>query len=295
MDSSSLSEAKRGETSTQDSSTPATQTKEEPSLPPSSSVSASEEAPLNTTPAPIEGSAAKASTSTSTSTSSGVDLSAMSLYQMMVSAYQQALIATFQQPMVMQGTPAGEDTSFYSLFANMDASTSALYMQQMTQMMQNPVYMQQMAQMMQLSANPLYMQQMTQMMQNPAYMQQMSQMASNPLYMQQMTQMMQNPAYMQQMTQLASMTSAQKSPFSIPTVPPHGAEEFTEDPIDECKLFVGGLPNEVDETVLRSYFQYFGPVRSVEVIRNRETGVSRGFGFVVFLSKIVGLFVTCNG
>ena len=245
MDGSSLSEAKRGETSTQDSSTPATQTKEEPSLPPSSSVSASEEAPLNTTPAPVEGSAAKVSTSvstsTSTSTSSGVDLSAMSLYQMMVSAYQQALIATFQQPMVMQGTPAGEDTSFYSLFANMDASTSALYMQQMTQMMQNPVYMQQMA-------------------------------------------------------QLSSMTStAQKSPFSVPTVPPHGAEEFTEDPIDECKLFVGGLPNEVDETVLRSYFQYFGPVRSVEVIRNRETGVSRGFGFVVFLSKIVGLFVTCNG
>ena len=220
----------------------------------------------------------------------------MSLYQMMVSAYQQALIATFQQPMVMQGTPAGEDTSFYSLFANMDASTSALYMQQMTQMMQNPVYMQQMAQMMQLSANPLYMQQMAQMMQNPVYMQQMSQMASNPLYMQQMTQMMQNPAYMQQMAQLSSMTStAQKSPFSVPTVPPHGAEEFTEDPIDECKLFVGGLPNEVDETVLRSYFQYFGPVRSVEVIRNRETGVSRGFGFVVFLSKIVGLFVTCNG
>ena len=275
LDGPSLSEAKRGETSTQDSSTPATQTKEEPSLPQSSSASTSGETPLNTVPAPTDSTA-------KIPASSGVDLSVMSLYQMMVSAYQQALIATFQQPMVMQSTPAGEDTSFYSLFANMDASTSALYMQQMTQMMQNPVYMQQMAQMMQLSANPLYMQQM-------------AQMSSNPLYMQQMLQLMQNPTYMQQMSQVSSMTAAvQKSPFSVPTVPPHGPEEFTEDPIDECKLFVGGLPNEVDESVLRSYFQYFGPVRSVEVIRNRETGVSRGFGFVVFLSKIVGIFVTCN-
>ena len=55
---------------------------------------------------------------------------------------------------------------------------------------------------------------------------------------------------------------------------------------------MGGMPSEVNESILRSYFQQFGPVRSVTIPRDKETGLSRGFGFVVFLSRIVGLVGT---
>ena len=47
------------------------------------------------------------------------------------------------------------------------------------------------------------------------------------------------------------------------------------------------MPPEVNDVILKNYFQQFGPVRSVIVVRNRETGLSRGFGFVEFRSRVV--------
>jgi RNA recognition motif-containing protein len=46
------------------------------------------------------------------------------------------------------------------------------------------------------------------------------------------------------------------------------------------KVYVGNLPYSYTNEDLSKLFQLFGPVRSAEVIMDRETGRSRGFGFV---------------
>ncbi|MFI5361037.1 MAG: RNA recognition motif domain-containing protein [Elusimicrobiota bacterium] len=46
------------------------------------------------------------------------------------------------------------------------------------------------------------------------------------------------------------------------------------------KMFVGGLPYEVDEAKLRELFAPYGKVVGAKVIMDRETGRSKGFGFV---------------
>ncbi len=46
------------------------------------------------------------------------------------------------------------------------------------------------------------------------------------------------------------------------------------------KLFVGSLPWSVDDSQLQSTFEAHGTVVSAKVIKDRETGRSRGFGFV---------------
>ena len=46
------------------------------------------------------------------------------------------------------------------------------------------------------------------------------------------------------------------------------------------KIYAGNLPFSVDEDQLREIFTPFGAVEDVTVIRDRDTGRSRGFGFV---------------
>jgi RNA recognition motif-containing protein len=46
------------------------------------------------------------------------------------------------------------------------------------------------------------------------------------------------------------------------------------------KLYVGNLPFSATESELRSLFQAHGPVASVNVITDRDTGRARGFAFV---------------
>ena len=50
--------------------------------------------------------------------------------------------------------------------------------------------------------------------------------------------------------------------------------------IDMKKLYVGNLPWSVDDGELESLFSGLGQVISARVITDRETGRSRGFGFV---------------
>jgi len=52
--------------------------------------------------------------------------------------------------------------------------------------------------------------------------------------------------------------------------------------IDSAKIFVGGLSWQTTEDSLRQYFQNFGKVEDVIVMRDRDTGNPRGFAFVVF-------------
>ncbi len=48
------------------------------------------------------------------------------------------------------------------------------------------------------------------------------------------------------------------------------------------KLFVGNLAFSVNDDSLKARFSEFGEVTSVKVVRDAETGRSRGFGFVEF-------------
>ncbi|KFY35028.1 hypothetical protein V494_06270 [Pseudogymnoascus sp. VKM F-4513 (FW-928)] len=46
------------------------------------------------------------------------------------------------------------------------------------------------------------------------------------------------------------------------------------------KLFIGGLAWHTDEQALRTKFEEFGAVEEAVVVKDRDTGRSRGFGFV---------------
>ncbi|MDR2842443.1 MAG: RNA-binding protein [Spirochaetaceae bacterium] len=46
------------------------------------------------------------------------------------------------------------------------------------------------------------------------------------------------------------------------------------------KLYVGNLSYHTNEDKLRSFFSSFGNVASAKIIVDRETGNSKGFGFV---------------
>lgn len=46
------------------------------------------------------------------------------------------------------------------------------------------------------------------------------------------------------------------------------------------KIYVGNLPFRTDDTELKGMFEAYGAVDSANVVMDRETGRSRGFGFV---------------
>lgn len=48
------------------------------------------------------------------------------------------------------------------------------------------------------------------------------------------------------------------------------------------KVFIGGLSWNTDNEGLRQAFEQFGDIQDARVITDRETGRSRGFGFVTF-------------
>lgn len=52
--------------------------------------------------------------------------------------------------------------------------------------------------------------------------------------------------------------------------------------LDRRKVFVGGLPASVTEMDFRSYFARYGVLVDCVVMMDRETGRSRGFGFVTY-------------
>ncbi|MBL7740317.1 MAG: RNA-binding protein [Chitinophagaceae bacterium] len=46
------------------------------------------------------------------------------------------------------------------------------------------------------------------------------------------------------------------------------------------KIFVAGLPYDLDDAELEEIFEKFGTIASAKVVMDRETGKSKGFGFV---------------
>lgn len=51
------------------------------------------------------------------------------------------------------------------------------------------------------------------------------------------------------------------------------------------KLYVGNLPYSATEQTLREAFSRFGTIDSVTMITDRDTGQSKGFGFVEMSSN----------
>uniref|UniRef100_A0A061RCW0 Heterogeneous nuclear ribonucleoprotein G n=1 Tax=Tetraselmis sp. GSL018 TaxID=582737 RepID=A0A061RCW0_9CHLO len=54
---------------------------------------------------------------------------------------------------------------------------------------------------------------------------------------------------------------------------------------DDCKVFVGSLPFSCTEDQLYNHFSWFGGVTDTKVVVDKESGRSRGFGFVTFDSQ----------
>jgi hypothetical protein len=51
------------------------------------------------------------------------------------------------------------------------------------------------------------------------------------------------------------------------------------------KIFVGGLPYHTTDASLRKYFEVFGDIEEAVVITDRQTGKSRGYGFVSYVEE----------
>ncbi|KAL5206041.1 hypothetical protein ABZP36_034250 [Zizania latifolia] len=65
----------------------------------------------------------------------------------------------------------------------------------------------------------------------------------------------------------------------VPNVEEEEVGEYVEPP-EEAKVYVGNLPYDIDSEQLAQLFDQAGTVEVSEVIYNRETDRSRGFGFV---------------
>lgn len=51
------------------------------------------------------------------------------------------------------------------------------------------------------------------------------------------------------------------------------------------KIFVGGLPYHTTDSSLKKYFEVFGEIEEAVVITDRQTGKSRGYGFVTMADR----------
>ncbi len=64
-----------------------------------------------------------------------------------------------------------------------------------------------------------------------------------------------------------------------------GGEEEKEARTIPTRLFVGGLDWRITTEQLRAEFEKFGPVNDAVVVLDRDTGDSRGFGFVTMADR----------
>lgn len=51
------------------------------------------------------------------------------------------------------------------------------------------------------------------------------------------------------------------------------------------RLFIGNLPWTVGSQELRQYFREFGRIANASVVFNKNTGISKGYGFVTFFGS----------
>ncbi|MEQ2224245.1 RNA-binding protein 38 [Ilyodon furcidens] len=68
---------------------------------------------------------------------------------------------------------------------------------------------------------------------------------------------------------------------SLEVMPPTPVQKDT----TFTKIFVGGLPYHTTDASLRKYFEAFGDIDEAVVITDRQTGKSRGYGFVTMTDR----------
>eukprot|EP00123_Amoebidium_parasiticum_P018263 comp24153_c1_seq1/m.43981 comp24153_c1_seq1/g.43981 ORF comp24153_c1_seq1/g.43981 comp24153_c1_seq1/m.43981 type:complete len:323 (-) comp24153_c1_seq1:705-1673(-) len=74
-------------------------------------------------------------------------------------------------------------------------------------------------------------------------------------------------------------------PQSRAAAAPAGTYVDAHDPLAPNRVFIGGLHRDADEISLREYFEFtYGPVISCRIIHDKDTGKSKGYGFVTFVS-----------
>lgn len=77
----------------------------------------------------------------------------------------------------------------------------------------------------------------------------------------------------------------------------NGTQSGVKRPVDwdPKKIFVGGIPRTVTEDKFKEFFSAYGTVLWHEIIRDLDSGLPRGFGFVVFDSAQVVDNILING
>jgi splicing factor U2AF subunit len=60
------------------------------------------------------------------------------------------------------------------------------------------------------------------------------------------------------------------------------------------RIFVGGLPYYLTEDQCRELLGSFGPIKSFDLVKDRETGKSKGYGFVVYIDNAI-TDIACSG
>ncbi len=80
----------------------------------------------------------------------------------------------------------------------------------------------------------------------------------------------------------SSSTSATSAPAATKTAPTSAATATSDnDKGGPTKtIYVGNLPYRANEAVIKELFEKFGYVHSVRLLKDRQTGKRRGFGFV---------------
>ena len=94
------------------------------------------------------------------------------------------------------------------------------------------------------------------------------------------------------------MTANMTVPDAVPTVPTPPGTPLLAPPVrphpDAGKIFVGGLSRETTTSGLQEYFERFGEISDCVVMKDRTTGLPRGFGFVTYASHTVADRVVLN-
>jgi splicing factor U2AF 65 kDa subunit len=62
----------------------------------------------------------------------------------------------------------------------------------------------------------------------------------------------------------------------------------------EDRIFIGGLPYFLDEAQVRELLEAFGPIAKFDLVRDKENGNSKGYGFVVYQDVSV-TDIACQG
>ncbi|XP_041675037.1 CUGBP Elav-like family member 3-B isoform X1 [Drosophila eugracilis] len=90
-------------------------------------------------------------------------------------------------------------------------------------------------------------------------------------------------------------SASNQSPIREPSIKMEMMETNSPDSIkdqpdaDNIKMFVGQIPKTWDESRLRQMFEQFGPVHTLNVLRDKVTSISRGCCFVTYFTRKAAL------